>query len=74
METLRLTSMSDQKADRSLFEHVPLNITMKITSFDNINWTDPADPKLAKPIKFLKTLTHNNYIYPQESFDKEKPP
>ena len=39
-----------------------------------IGWTDPDKPNPQKAIKWLKSLTHDSFIYPQTNFDREKPP
>ena len=44
-----------------------------INNFDMIGWTDPVNPNPNKTVKWLKSLTHDNYVYPQSGFNPEKP-
>jgi len=39
-----------------------------------IGWSDPEDTKTTKPLKWLKSLSIDNFIYPIESFDPKMPP
>jgi len=39
-----------------------------------IGWTDPVNPNPKIAIKWLKSLTHDSYVYPEELFDKKSPP
>ena len=39
-----------------------------------IGWTDPVESKIAKAVKWLKSLTHDNFLYPETCFSKTKPP
>ena len=64
----------EQKKDRSLFTSIPVDKKNKISSFEMIGWTDPTQPVNTKAIKWLKSLTHDKFIYPEDSFDKTNPP
>ena len=66
--------MKNQAKDTSLFTSIPLNKTNLVDSFDLIGWCDPKKPKPEKAIQWLKSLTHDNFIYPMETFDPNKPP
>ena len=46
----------------------------KITSFDMIGWSEPNLSNAKKPIAWLKSLNIETFIYPEETFDQEKPP
>ena len=66
--------MKNQARDKSIFTSIPLDKTNLVDSFDIIGWCDPKKPKPEKTIQWLKSLTHDNYIYPMETFDPKKPP
>jgi len=46
----------------------------KIKSFDMIGWTDPDDIKNNKATRWLRSLSHDNYLYDQNTFNPKKPP
>ena len=39
-----------------------------------IGWTEPTGPNANKPLNWLKSLKHDQYIYPKDSFKEYKPP
>lgn len=39
-----------------------------------IGWSDPVESKIVKAVKWLKSLTHDNFLYPETCFSKTKPP
>ena len=69
-----MVTMPEQKKDKSMFSSIPVDTKHKVTSFDMIGWTDPDKPNPQKTIKWLKSLTHETFIYPMTTFDPEKPP
>ena len=73
-DTIEVLVMQEQKKDRSIFSSVVIETKHKIASFDTIGWTDPSQPNANKTLKWLKSLTHDSYVYPEDLFDPEKPP
>ena len=66
--------MHEQKKDSSLFTSIPLNTKNHINSFEMIGWTDPSQPNPNKARTWLRSLSHENFVYPEELFDPKKPP
>lgn len=73
MNTEVINVMGEQKRDASIFS-VVVDTKNKISSFEMIGWTDPNQPNPQKPLKWLKSLTIENYVYPQETFDEANAP
>lgn len=76
MPTSKIVVMPEQKKDNSVFTGVAIDKKNFITSFEMIGWTDPLGQAGASkvPLKWLKSLTIENYIYPESSFDPKRPP
>ena len=52
-----------------------MDLLNKISSFDMIGWTDPNQPNnSSKAMIWLKSLKHDEYMYPKDTFDPKKPP
>ena len=39
-----------------------------------IGWADPVNPNPKQAIKWLKSLQHDTYVYPENIFDHKRPP
>ena len=39
-----------------------------------IGWTDPNQPNPQKPLRWLRSLTHDKYMYPEETWNPNQPP
>ena len=74
LETEKMNVMNEQKKDTSLFTNMVIDTKNKIASFEMIGWTDPNQPNPQKPLKWLKSLNIENYVYPEECFDDKKAP
>lgn len=74
METQKLVVMPEQKKNISVFGSVVVNKKDLIHSFDQIGWTDPVTGNVKAPLKVLNSLSVDKEIYPEESYDAEKPP
>ena len=46
----------------------------KIKSFEQIGWCEPEETKAGKPMKWLRSLTHDNYLFDQEAFNPDISP
>ena len=66
--------MREQKQDRSVFSSVVIDKKNKVSHFNMIGWTDPNTPNPGRAINWLKSLTHDTYVYPADTFDKEQSP
>ena len=53
-----------------------MNKKHKVENFDMIGMTDPVNGKPDKALKWLKNLTHEHRVYPEEAYfeDDEAPP
>ena len=51
-----------------------MDLRNKVSSFDMIGWTDPDKPNVNKTKSWLQSLKHDEYIYPEDTFDPKKPP
>ena len=48
---------------------------LRISSFEMLGWTDLDDPKAVPNVsKWIRTLSHDNYLFPEEKLSPEKPP
>ena len=48
---------------------------LKIPSFDLLCWADPDDStSIHEVTKWLRSLSHSNYLYPEEEINPTKPP
>lgn len=76
MDTQKIVVLPEQKKDTSVFRNVVIDKSNKISSFEIIGWTDPSGiaGSSKAPLKWLKSLTLENYIYPESSFNPNKPP
>ena len=64
-----------QKADTSLFtSQGNLDKTNKIENFETLGWSDPVTCNATKVIKNIKNITFENFVYPEELMNPDKPP
>ena len=66
--------MKDVEKDTSVFADIDLDLKNKISSFEMIGWTDPSNPQINKPMQWLKSLNHDEYLYPKDTYDPKNPP
>ena len=74
--TQQLVEMAEeQNKDSTLFTSMRIDTKNQITSFESIGWADPEDTKsMMKASKWLKSLTHDNFIFNREAFNASKVP
>lgn len=56
--------MHEQKKDVSIFSSIAIDKKNKINKLNMIGWTEPVAPNPPRAIAFLKSLTHDTFVYP----------
>ena len=67
---LDLDKIKEQKKDlRCLFYSIPIDKSNKVSSFEQIGLTEPNATNTTKTVKWLKSLSIEEYIYPANCYD-----
>lgn len=51
-----------------MFSSIPMNKKHKVESFDMIGMSDPVNGKPDKALKWLRQLSHEQRVYPEETY------